>query len=275
LLDIKDHPKIVIFSDLDGTLLTSDTYRWEDAEPAIELCKKLNIPIVLVSSKTKAEIEVIREEMVLGSPFISENGGAIFMEYEGAQSLKGAMVKKNGRYKKLELGTPYKTLIEALRKIRDKLGWNIKGFSDMSVEEIAYFTGMDLNMAYLPSLREYDEPFLILEEIDNISPLIELAEEMGLRVFKGGRFYHLQGKNDKGKAIEILISCYKKNINDIVTVGLGDSPNDFPMLKKVDYPILISSSECYLDVPKLKISKDLGPKGWNKEVIGIIKKLCK
>ncbi len=270
--NIGDRPDIIIFSDLDATLLAPDTYRWEDAEVAIELCKRLHIPIVLVSSKTRAEIEVIREEMGLSSPFISENGGAIFMELEDDKYFKDTITE--GRYKKLELGVAYKILVEALREIRERLGWNIKGFSDMSVEEIAYLTGLDLSTAYLASLREYDEPFLILNDVQDISPIINLAADKGLKVFRGGRFYHIQGENDKGKAVSLLISCYKKEMGDIVTVGLGDSPNDFPMLNEVDYPVLIRSEKGYQpQISRIRISKHSGPRGWNEEVISIIKKL--
>jgi len=227
----------------------------------------------LVSSKTRAEIEVIREDMGLSAPFVSENGGAIFFDSYNLSSppLNGAVLRD--KYYVIELGAPYKDIVSALKRIKKELGWNIKGFSDMSVEEIAYLTGMDLSSAYLSSLREYDEPFLILDDVKDITPLVKMASDMGFRVFKGGRFYHIQGKNDKGKAVEILISWYKKNKGDIITVALGDSPNDFPMLMKVDFPILISSDKHYkIDLPNLKISKHPGPKGWSEEVSDIIKK---
>ena len=265
-------PNIVIFSDLDGTLLHPETYRWESAETAIELCKRLGIPIVLVSSKTRAEIEIIREEMELSSPFVSENGGAIFLEEGDVNSFEGAI--KDGRYLKVELGTPYEILINALRKIKRELGWNIKGFSDMDVEEIAYLTGLDLSTAYLASLREYDEPFIILDDVKDITPLVRLAQAMGLKVFKGGRFYHIQGKNDKGKAVNWIISWYKKKLGNIISIGLGDSPNDFPMLNEVDYPVLMKSDERYEPpISGLKISKRPGPEGWMEEVISLIKKI--
>jgi len=227
-----------------------------------------------VSSKTRAEIEVIREDMGLNTPFVSENGGAIFFDSYNFSNppLNEAVLK--GRYYVVELGVPYKIIVSALKRIKKELGWNIKGFSDMSVEEIAYLTGMDLSFAYLASLREYDEPFLILDDVKDIAPLVKRASEMGLKVFKGGKFYHIQGKNDKGKAVEILISWYKKNRGDIITIGLGDSPNDFPMLTKVDFPILISSERHYkVNLPNLRISKHSGPKGWSEEVLRIIKKL--
>jgi len=256
--------RLVIFSDLDGTLL-DEKYRWTLAKEAIDLCKELDIPIALVSSKTKAEIEVIRERLGLNDPFAVENGGAVFFP-------------KGKGYEKIEIGVSYSELVEALRKIKKELGWNIKGFSDMDINEIAYITGMDLSSAYLASLREYDEPFIILDKIDDLSPLYELADKMGLRVIKGGRFFHLQGKNDKGKALDIMIPWFRKKIGrDIITVALGDSPNDFPMFLKVDIPVLIASSRriSFPKLPNLRISRKKGPEGWNQEVIKIIREIYK
>ncbi|MFH1490792.1 MAG: HAD-IIB family hydrolase, partial [Pseudomonadota bacterium] len=72
----------MIFTDLDGTLLDHETYEWKEAEPALNRCKLLRIPLILVSSKTRAEINVIRNELGLTAPFISENGGGIFFPPE-------------------------------------------------------------------------------------------------------------------------------------------------------------------------------------------------
>jgi len=53
---MRDHPVpeeketslIVIFTDLDGTLLDHDSYSWEEAVPALERCKGLRVPVILV-----------------------------------------------------------------------------------------------------------------------------------------------------------------------------------------------------------------------------------
>ena len=70
---------IIIITDLDGTLLHPVSYSFEEAVVALEEVYKANIPVVLCSSKTKAEIEVYRRQMNNRDPFISENGGGIFI----------------------------------------------------------------------------------------------------------------------------------------------------------------------------------------------------
>jgi mannosyl-3-phosphoglycerate phosphatase len=71
--------RTVVFSDVDGTLLDQDSYSWSAAKSAVEHLKQRNIPCVLVTSKTRAEVERLREQMGNNHPFIVENGGAAFV----------------------------------------------------------------------------------------------------------------------------------------------------------------------------------------------------
>ncbi|MCK5421566.1 MAG: HAD-IIB family hydrolase, partial [Deltaproteobacteria bacterium] len=69
----------MVFTDLDGTLLEHETYSSEAAIPAINALKEKNIPLIFCTSKTRAEIEEIQFQLKNIHPFISENGGAIFI----------------------------------------------------------------------------------------------------------------------------------------------------------------------------------------------------
>jgi len=71
-------PFFLVFTDLDGTLLDHNTYGWEEAIPALELCRTRGVPVILVSSKTRAEMAALRCKLSISTPFISENGGGIF-----------------------------------------------------------------------------------------------------------------------------------------------------------------------------------------------------
>jgi mannosyl-3-phosphoglycerate phosphatase len=286
-------PFFLVFSDLDGTLLDHNTYGWEEAVPALELCKTRDVPVILASSKTRAEMDVFRRRLSLSAPFISENGGGIFFPGEiskdpsyassGAESpgfspgdATGFSICREKGLWKLSLGVSYPRLIKAFQEIRNELGWNMKGFSDMGVEEISRLTGLDKEGARLATRREYDEPFIIEgEEPTDLTPLIRAAEQRGLLITSGGRFYHLQGKNDKAKGVELITAWYKKYHRDILTVALGDSPNDFGMLEWADFPVLIRSQRSFPDlikrIPRLRITDDTGPKGWNSAVINILR----
>ena len=276
VISASNRPFLMIFTDLDGTLLDYSTYGWEAAGSAIDLCKQLNVPVILASSKTRAEIDPLRIRLSLSFPFIAENGGGVFFPREAfSDPPPGAFLDK-GLWK-WSLGLPYASLVRGLQEIRDKLGWDIKGFSDMSTEEISCLTGLDQETSHLAALREYDEPFIILEkQPPDKAALLKIVTEMGLTVISGGRFYHLQGKNDKGQAMEKLVSWYKQSHGDIITIALGDGPNDFPMLERAEHPVLVRSQKEFpmlkKKIPHLMVTRDMGPKGWNSAVLHILGK---
>jgi mannosyl-3-phosphoglycerate phosphatase len=269
-----NRPFLMIFTDLDGTLLDPNTYGWEEAGPALDLCKTLSVPVILASSKTRAEVDLLRHRLSMSSPFITENGGGVFFPKEAFNEPPPGASLDEGLWK-WSLGFPYAYLVKGLQEIRDKLGWDIKGFSDMSTEEISRLTGLDQEASRLAALREYDEPFIILEkQFPDKDALFKIATEMGLTITPGGRFYHLQGKNDKGRAMEKVVTWYKQSYGDVMTIVLGDSPNDFPMLERADYPVLVRSQQEFPTlmkrIPRLRVTRETGPKGWNSAVLDIL-----
>lgn len=265
-------PFIAIFTDLDGTLLDHDSYGWEEAAPALNHCKELGIPLIMTSSKTRAEIGGLQRELGLSSPFISENGGGVFFPKGGNHPHPPDAILSNGLWR-WSLGSSYDSLVKALGEVRDELGWKIRGFSEMPLEEISRLTGLDMASSRLASQREYDEPFILMEEGD-VDALEHAAKQRGLHITKGGRFYHLHGRSDKGEAMGRLVAWYKTYHPSVLSIALGDSPIDFSMLKGADYPVLIRSSHQYPElpemIPRLTVTQEPGPKGWNTAVLDIL-----
>ena len=266
----------IIFTDLDGTLLDHDTYSFSAALPAIELIKKREIPLVLCSSKTRAEIEYWRNRLENRHPFISENGGGIFVPFSYfAQDDISAVwpeAKMIDGYHELVLGTPYPVLRGALEDLRIH-GFDIKGFGDMSAGEVAQLTGLNGKEAELAKKREYDEPFFFQEDQRRFKALLTSIWEKGLRCAQG-RIYHLMGDNDKGKAMEVLKQLFQRKFTDVITIALGDSPVDFPMLEKADYPVLVRNHKGEHDrrisLSNLIKAEGIGPEGWNDAILKLI-----
>ena len=268
-------PFVLIFTDLDGTLLDHDSYGWGGAEPALTLCKERNIPLILVSSKTRAEIRGLQLELGLSFPFISENGGGVFFPKEGNHPHPPDTILSDGMWK-WSMGASYDVLVMTLEEIRKEMGWKIRGFSEMTPEEISRMTGLDSASSRLASQREYDEPFILMEEGGlDMDALDQAAKQKGLRITRGGRFFHLHGRTDKGEAMGRLVEWYKTYHSSTFTVALGDSPIDFCMLKRADYPVLIGSSRLYPElqrmIPHLKVTQEPGSKGWNAAVLDILR----
>ena len=266
--------KIIVFTDLDGTLLDHGTYSFYGAEQALELLREKGVPLILCSSKSRDEIEIYRKKLSNNDPFISENGGAIFIP-EGYGGLKCEFDKIDNGYLVIEIGPEYKTLAEAFEKIRQKTGARIKSITEFTIGEIVELTGLSREEAFLAQKREYTLPFIIDGGEEDIKSIKDEILSSGLNYTEGARFVHLMGKNDKGKAVKILTDIFKKNYPEtkIITVGLGDSLNDLPMLEVVDKAFLMKKEagnyEERIKVENLIYADGIGPAGWNKAVLGL------
>ena len=188
--------RLLVFTDLDGTLLDHESYSFEPALPALAVLKDNNIPLIVCTSKTRAEIELIRVQLNNMHPFISENGGAVFIPRNYFPQMPHAS-REDADYSIIEFGTPYSRLREAFKHMCTVLPGQLKGFGDCTPEEIAHLCGFSLSSAVLAKKREYDEPFVVEGEIP-FDVLQEMASHSQLQVTRGGRFFHLMGTNDKG-----------------------------------------------------------------------------
>lgn len=278
-LDRLDSHAIVVFTDLDGTLLDSETYAFDAATDALNELRARLIPLVLVSSKTRAEIEPIRSRLGNRHPFIVENGGAVIIP-AGYFPFPLTAAKTSGPYFLLEFGTPYTQLRQALKEIASELGTPLRGYGDMSVDEVAQRTGLSLEEAALSKERDYDEPFVIDGHGQDIQidRLAKAIARYGLRWTTGDRFHHLMGSQDKGDAVRHLIRCYQKHYQDeekrLTTLALGNSLNDVPMLAAADTPILVQLANgtytAGIDLPRLIRAPAPGPVGWNQAVLSLL-----
>lgn len=240
---------ILIFTDLDGTLLDHHSYSFEPALEMLAYLKQNNIPLIIVSSKTAKEVAKIQERLDIQQIAIVENGAGIITA-EGET---------------IALGHTYDTIREAFERYSKQI--LMRGFADMSLDEVAYHTALPLELAEDAKIRTFTEPFL-LNDCDELEQLQAMAEEDGLEVIHGGRFYHLitQGQ-DKANAIAHVVQRYTKDSDmNYTTIALGDGDNDVTMLGSVDVPILIPKPDGrYIDcdISHLIKASDAGPVGWN------------
>jgi mannosyl-3-phosphoglycerate phosphatase len=267
--------KILVFSDLDGTLLDAASYSFEKALPALRLLREREIPLIICSSKTRREIEHYRTLMKNHHPFVTENGGGTFIPRGYFQSVslpEEIPLVQEEMYEVMKLGTEYSTLRKALCELKDE-GFAVRGFGDMTVREVSEVTGLRREEAEMAKDRDFDEPFLYDGPEEGIEALVKAVEEKGLSVTQG-EFFHLLGYNDKGKAVSILKDMYGKMFGNVITVGLGDSPNDLPMLQLVDYPILVKKRDGRhhprIEVPRMIRADGIGPEGWNSAMLGLL-----
>ncbi len=252
---------VVVFSDLDGTLLDGGDYSFAAAAPALALLRARHIPLVLCTSKTRAEVEVLRLQFGNRHPFIVENGGAVYVP-RGTFAFDFSWQRQTADYQVIELGTPYGDLVAELEQLRQRSGIAVRGFSDMSVAEVARRTGLGRAEAVRAKEREFDEPFVLPEGAD---PQQVLAASE-LPISRGDRFFHLTS-SDKGRAVTALLALYRRARPGLVGIGLGNAGNDLSLLAAVDVPILVAGRgggyDSAVALPGLCFAAGAGPEGWN------------
>lgn len=262
--------KPVVFTDLDGTLLDQVDHSFAQAAEALGRIRSKGIPLVLCSSKTRAEIEHIRAKLSNNDPFISENGGGVFIP-PGYFPFPIAGERAGG-YISISLGRSYREVREALACIRSGIAAKVTGFGDLSKEEIAGLTGLTLHEAELSKKRDFDEPFIFEGGREAEDTLARKLMDKGFSCTRG-RLFHAAGAHDKGTAVRILKGYYEKLYGGIITIGLGDRRNDEPIFKESDYAVLVKKADGRyedMDVPGLVMADGAGPAGWNKAVSGIL-----
>jgi mannosyl-3-phosphoglycerate phosphatase len=258
---------VVVVSDLDGCLLDATTYRWEAARPALELLRRRGIPLVLCSSKTRAEMEPLHAELGLDAPYVFENGGGIVIPPDAPWSRAR---RRDGGPLLVRLGVPFRELAHALVEVAREAGARLRGFSRLSLRELRELTGLSDAELERAREREHGEPFLL--EAGDETVVRQAAERRGLRVTKGGRFLHLTGPVDKGKAVRQVLSLLVPD----TSIGLGDAENDLGLLGAVDRPILVPRPDGRVDAtlaaafPRAERAPAPGPEGWNRAVLQVV-----
>ena len=260
-----ENSSIWVVSDVDGTLM-DHSYDLTPAKETIKLLQELSIPVILCTSKTAAEVKVIRRQLNLTDPYIVENGGAIYGE---------SLTKVNGQ---IILGEKYDKLENILSSISDEINYDLQPLNNLCDEEATELTGLKGHSLELMRDRHWSMPFLNPPE--NKEKEINICcKRFNVEIFRGNRMSHLLSINsNKGEAIQAL-KTYSNNPN-IEIIGLGDSPNDLPLLLKSDYRIVIPSSSGpnlklleKLDNYKFTLASEPNGYGWKSEINKIINKL--
>lgn len=274
----------VIFTDLDGTLLDHHNYTWSPARPALDQAKQYDIPIIINTSKTRAEVVTLINDLKFEQqPYVVENGSAIIFPYLPPNLLLKLQSKDQYQFINNQhtwvLGEYRKPLCKWLKAIREKYKFNFESYQDWSTKKLMEITGLSESKAKESQLKEFSEPFVWLDSDENLARFIQLAESKGYSILKGGRFYHLQGSINKGSALT-FIREYQEYLfpkaTSLKLIALGDNQNDVAMLDESDLAVCIKSP--VNDFPMIKnstviYSKEYGPVGWNEEVLALIELL--
>ncbi|WP_425417466.1 HAD-IIB family hydrolase [Oricola indica] len=257
-------PHLIVFSDLDGTLLDHETYSFDPARPALGELAKLGIPLVLASSKTAAEIADLRAEMGFAHcPAIVENGAGI-LEPEGQDGTP-------------DDDTVHRRLRTALDGLPADLRGDYTGFSDWSVEDVAARTGLAPDAAKKAAARRFSEPGLWTGTEAGRARFEAELEKSGITARQGGRYLTLSFGATKAARMREIAGRYASDGDLPRMIALGDAPNDIEMLETADIGVIVTNPHGAA-LPalsgeaegRIRRTAKSGPTGWNESVLRII-----
>jgi mannosyl-3-phosphoglycerate phosphatase family protein len=256
-----------VFTDLDGSLLDHDDYSFAAAAPTLALLERLQVPVIPVTSKTRAEVEALRTALVNTHPFIVENGAGVFIpdgyfprQPEGTSSRDGYWV--------YETSAPRAHWLQLLAGLADDFPGEFTGFYAAGPEGIALMTGLGPAAAALANSREYSEPVHWRGTDSRKREFIDRLRDAGANPLQGGRFLAVAGDCDKGRALAWLRAVYRSHAAGVALLDLaaGDSGNDVAMLEAAGTALLIRSPAHPLPAlaraTGVYITERCGPAGW-------------
>jgi mannosyl-3-phosphoglycerate phosphatase family protein len=258
---------MLVFTDLDGSLLDHHSYSYQDALPQLHVLDRADIPVIPASSKTRAEIARLRQALGNTHPFIVENGAAIWIprDYFAEQP---ALTQERDGYWVREMVAPRQHWIALLKDLYADFAGEFDYFQRAGAAGIARMTGLSGEAAEEANQRDYSEPVQWLGSSERREEFLSRLRAAGANPLSGGRFISVSGACDKGVALTWLRGVYQDAFPDrgCHDIAIGDSRNDCAMLEAAETALLVRST--VHEFPELQRqqgvwrSQALGPAGW-------------
>ena len=247
---------IIVFTDLDGTLLHRDTFQFDTIKNYIKSLINKGVIIIPNSSKTEMEIEKFNEELGVNLPFISENGA----------SIHGLNLITSNFPNKLIVSREKEELLRIFEnKVPEKLKQKCFQISKMSKKDQENILGQKDEKLKNALNRKYTLPFLFKGDRNEKNRLLKLLNTNSLTLQEGGRVSNLCDNVNKVKSMNRVVKILKKIEEKIITIAVGDNYNDLDMLKNCDIPCLVFNDQFKLDqinIDNLIFSNKPSPEGW-------------
>ncbi len=210
-----------ILTDLDGTLLEPDGTACREVLKALALLSERGLPVLPVTSKTAAEVRCILARLGLEGAAGFENGAGV-VTLAGEITLRPEAV-------------PIPRLRQVAIELRRQIGCGLRAMEEVDDAELSALTGLAGEELRLARQRQATVPLLVGQEWDEV---LRRAAPQEVRLVRGNRFLHLQGRHGKADVVPDLLATVP---GEGAVVGCGDSPNDLELLQGVDLPVIVPS----------------------------------
>ena len=257
----------LVFTDLDGSLLDHHHYGYGEALPQLKVLESRGIPVIPASSKTRVEIERLRDELGNEHPFIAENGAGVFIPVGYFPDQPADTLERDG-YWVYSSCPSRETWLAVLEGLQREFAGKFDYFYRAGVDGIARMTNLPPERAEEANQRDFSEPVAWFGDASELDIFLEKLRAAGASVLRGGRFFNVCGDCDKGRALAWLRGVYCRTLGDehCHDIAIGDSANDCAMLEEAETALVIRS--VVHDFPTLRrqsgviYSENYGPAGW-------------
>ena len=268
--------RIVVVTDVDGSFLEPGTRSLPDERAALDFLAARGIPVIIHSSRPRAEIERLRQTLQMLTPFISENGSALFLPHDSLPFVPQRARPAVGGHV-IEFGKRYHDVVDALRLTCRELEVEIVGFAELSIEDVARELGVAMAEAQLAKLREYTELFRIIDGTDTLrSRLFNALRRRGLRCWRAEPHHLVTATADRAESLRTLRDMWKQAWGDPFIVGLGDSEDDVTWLRHVDVAIIVPNERTGVParvlskLPTAHVTRRPGRQGWSEAIFEFV-----
>ena len=253
--------KVLIFSDLDGTLLNRDTFSFDEIKNYILYLISNDISLIPNSSKTKEEINEFNKKLGEDLPYIVENGAAIFDLH---------LINSNFP-EEIVLSREIEEILTIFNeKIPKNLVSKLKFLHNQDLSDQMKILGLSKEKIRNALKRKYSIPLLFNGNISEKREIKNLVKSAGLTLQEGGRVINLCDNVSKSTAMKKVVKLFNKISNDkLTTIAVGDNFNDLEMLKNSDIPCLVFNDKFTLETININnclVSKKSAPEGWEEIV---------
>lgn len=250
---MREAPPLLVFTDLDGTLL-DDAYRFAGAEAALARLAEQQIPLVLATSKTRAELTTLSAQLPGVPGLIFENGAGITCPGPGGPQTT-------------LFGPGYAALLAILKNLGPAAA-PFEGFAALGAARVEALTGLNPSAVTLAMAREASEPGLFHGNEEALARFRAALAPHGLRAVHGGRFLHVMPERDKVDGLHTLANLLAPGAP---TLALGDGENDRAMLEAATFAVVMPRKDgtrlALKRTEGVTIAPAPGPDGWGPAVL--------
>lgn len=249
---------LLVITDLNGTVLDRYNGSANAALPALAKLAQLNIPVIFNSSKTAADILLLRSTLGNTHPFITENGADLYLPSDDNPD----------QFTIRRFGLTRNHILHVLSEIAQHSEFRYLAFSAMAHEQLISTTGLARNILQLIMQRMYTEPLLWQDTAQQLEQFAILLQPYDLQVLRSGRVVYINRAVNKATPLPALLAWYQeqKGFGKPWLLASGDGKNDLPMLTLADVCVVIRVANKPLPEfrhSRLITSGDEGPLGWN------------